>query len=54
MKYGHGQVLDSLVKDGLWDVYNDIHMVSGIARARGSALVRVLSGSTVGGQHCAV
>jgi hypothetical protein len=28
MRYGHGQVLDGLVKDGLWDVYNDIHMVS--------------------------
>ena len=27
MKYGHGQTLDSLIKDGLWDVYNDIHMV---------------------------
>ena len=25
-KYGHGTMLDSLVKDGLWDVYNDIHM----------------------------
>ena len=29
MKYGHGQALDSLIKDGLWDVYNDIHMVRG-------------------------
>ena len=27
MKYGHGQVLDGLIKDGLWDVYNDMHMV---------------------------
>ncbi len=25
-KLGHGQVLDGLVKDGLWDVYNDYHM----------------------------
>ena len=29
MKYGHGQVLDGLIRDGLWDVYNDIHMVRG-------------------------
>ena len=28
MRYGHGQVLDGLIKDGLWDVYNDVHMVS--------------------------
>lgn len=27
-RLGHGEVLDSLVKDGLWDVYNDIHMGS--------------------------
>ena len=25
-KLGHGQVTDGLVKDGLWDVYNDYHM----------------------------
>ncbi|HEV8325071.1 MAG TPA: thiolase family protein [Myxococcota bacterium] len=25
-RLGHGQVLDGLVKDGLWDVYNDFHM----------------------------
>eukprot|EP01089_Gocevia_fonbrunei_P014062 TRINITY_DN3772_c0_g1_i1.p1 TRINITY_DN3772_c0_g1~~TRINITY_DN3772_c0_g1_i1.p1 ORF type:complete len:342 (+),score=108.88 TRINITY_DN3772_c0_g1_i1:261-1286(+) len=25
-KYGHGQVLDGLLHDGLWDVYNDHHM----------------------------
>lgn len=24
--YGHGKVEDGLVKDGLWDVYNDFHM----------------------------
>jgi len=24
--YGHGQVLDGVLKDGLWDVYNDFHM----------------------------
>jgi acetyl-CoA C-acetyltransferase len=24
--YGHTQALDSIVKDGLWDVYNQIHM----------------------------
>jgi acetyl-CoA C-acetyltransferase len=28
MKYGHGTLEDSLVKDGLWDVYNDVHMGS--------------------------
>ena len=26
-RLGHGELLDSLVKDGLWDVYNDFHMV---------------------------
>ena len=25
-RLGNGQVLDGLVKDGLWDVYNDFHM----------------------------
>ncbi len=25
-RMGHGQVLDSMIKDGLWDVYNDYHM----------------------------
>lgn len=25
-RMGHGQVIDSMVKDGLWDVYNDFHM----------------------------
>ena len=25
-RLGHGQILDSMIKDGLWDVYNDIHM----------------------------
>jgi acetyl-CoA C-acetyltransferase len=27
-KLGHGQLIDGLVKDGLWDVYNDFHMGS--------------------------
>lgn len=27
-RLGHGQVLDSLIIDGLWDVYNNIHMGS--------------------------
>jgi len=27
--YGHGELLDGVVKDGLWDVYNDHHMVRG-------------------------
>jgi acetyl-CoA C-acetyltransferase len=26
-KYGHNQLVDSILKDGLWDVYNNIHMV---------------------------
>ena len=25
-KYGHGQLLDGVLLDGLWDVYNDQHM----------------------------
>lgn len=25
-RLGHGQVTDGLIKDGLWDVYNDFHM----------------------------
>lgn len=24
--YGHGQVTDGIIKDGLWDVYNNFHM----------------------------
>ncbi|MFC2103136.1 acetyl-CoA C-acetyltransferase [Bacteroidota bacterium] len=27
-RLGNGSVIDSMVKDGLWDVYNDIHMGS--------------------------
>ncbi len=27
-RLGHGQITDGLVKDGLWDVYNDCHMGS--------------------------
>lgn len=26
-KYGHQTLIDGVVKDGLWDVYNDFHMV---------------------------
>lgn len=26
LRYGHGQTVDSLVRDGLWDVYNDVPM----------------------------
>ena len=26
MRLGHGEVLDSMIHDGLWDVYNDYHM----------------------------
>ncbi len=25
-RMGHGELVDSMVKDGLWDVYNDFHM----------------------------
>lgn len=25
-RLGHGQVLDAMIHDGLWDVYNDVHM----------------------------
>ncbi|HAL55953.1 MAG TPA: acetyl-CoA C-acetyltransferase [Bacteroidetes bacterium] len=25
-RLGHGKVLDSMIRDGLWDVYNDFHM----------------------------
>ncbi|WP_379092038.1 acetyl-CoA C-acyltransferase [Pedobacter sp. UC225_65] len=27
-RLGHGQITDGLIKDGLWDVYNDYHMGS--------------------------
>jgi acetyl-CoA C-acetyltransferase len=27
-RLGHGQVTDGIIKDGLWDVYNDYHMGS--------------------------
>ena len=26
MRLGHGKLLDSMVSDGLWDIYNDFHM----------------------------
>jgi acetyl-CoA C-acetyltransferase len=26
IRAGHGQLIDGLIKDGLWDVYNDFHM----------------------------
>jgi acetyl-CoA C-acetyltransferase len=26
LRLGHGQTLDSMIHDGLWDVYNDYHM----------------------------
>lgn len=26
LRYGHGQIVDGVLKDGLWDVYNDFHM----------------------------
>jgi acetyl-CoA C-acetyltransferase len=27
-RLGHGQIIDGIIKDGLWDVYNDFHMGS--------------------------
>jgi acetyl-CoA C-acetyltransferase len=27
-KFGHGEVIDSMIYDGLWDIYNNIHMGS--------------------------
>ena len=27
-KLGHGEIIDSMISDGLWDVYNNIHMGS--------------------------
>jgi len=26
LKFGHGQIVDSMINDGLWDIYNDFHM----------------------------
>jgi acetyl-CoA C-acetyltransferase len=26
LRMGHGELVDSMIKDGLWDVYNNIHM----------------------------
>lgn len=26
-RYGHGELLDAVLHDGLWDVYNKFHMV---------------------------
>ncbi|MCA9319094.1 MAG: acetyl-CoA C-acetyltransferase, partial [Planctomycetes bacterium] len=26
LRLGHGQLIDSMVNDGLWDIYNDFHM----------------------------
>src|SRR3989475_11962832 len=28
-RLGHGEITDSLIKDGLWDVYNNFHMGDG-------------------------
>jgi acetyl-CoA C-acetyltransferase len=27
-RLGHGELIDSMITDGLWDVYNNIHMGS--------------------------
>src|SRR5690606_18089080 len=26
LRMGHGELIDSMIKDGLWDVYNNFHM----------------------------
>src|SRR5205823_10558190 len=26
LRLGHGELVDSMIKDGLWDVYNNFHM----------------------------
>ena len=28
LRLGHGEIVDSMIKDGLWEVYNDFHMGS--------------------------
>ncbi len=35
-KMGNAQLVDEMIKDGLWDVYNDFHMGSaaGVVRKR--------------------
>jgi acetyl-CoA C-acetyltransferase len=33
-RYGHGELLDAVLHDGLWDVYNKFHMVCGGERDR--------------------
>ncbi len=38
LKLGHGQLVDGMIKDGLWDVYHDYHMgnaADNTARAKG-------------------
>src|SRR5579884_2108596 len=32
-RLGHGTLVDSIIKDGLWDVYNDFHMGSAAERS---------------------
>ena len=26
LKLGHGKIIDGMIRDGLWEVYNDFHM----------------------------
>jgi acetyl-CoA C-acetyltransferase len=35
-RLGHAELTDSLIKDGLWDVYNQFHMVTAANCARPS------------------
>ena len=38
-RMGHAQMIDSIIKDGLWDVYNDFHMGSAAELCAGSCNV---------------
>ena len=38
MRLGHGEVVDSVIKDGLWDPYGNVHM--GICAEQCSRCVR--------------
>src|SRR5690606_29977365 len=39
LRLGHGQLTDGIIKDGLWDPYNDFHM--GVAGERCSSEYRI-------------
>jgi ADP-dependent phosphofructokinase/glucokinase len=41
--YGHQQLSDAIIKDGLWDAYNNIHMVSDEKRIKKVWMIHTLS-----------